>query len=197
MDYEEQDDGEMPELDEEALRVKQMFIDRDNDYVDATQEIVDEIGPTLLEALYRLFNVPTSDVRWLDFAASETLMILVCGITYDPSVGVPKFVIDTQTTVPKTRGKIEQTVRIGIPYELIMADPDEIMGFMNALIRSHNAGGPTLIEHLDGEAVDDQPRFDDDLEVTTDRQEFNPRSLTYEQKQQMLIFQHQSKGKVH
>lgn len=202
MDY-EQDDDDMPVFDEETLELKQMFIDRDNDYIDATQEIVDTIGPTLLEALYRLFGVPVDDVRWLDFASSETIMIITCGIAYNPSVSIPKFISDTQHIIPKVSIKFEQTVRIGVPYELVLADPDEILDFMSALIRSHIDGGPTLIEHLEQETVEQQPQFDD-AELVEHRQgravdvgEFNPSELTNEQKQQMLIFQHQTKGKLH
>lgn len=202
MDY-EQDDEDTPVFDKETLELKQLFVDRDNDYIDATQEIVDAIGPTLLEALYRLFGVPVNDVRWLDFASSTSIMIVTCGIAYNPSVSVPKFISDTQHVIPKVSIKFEQTVRIGIPYELVLSEPEEILDFLSALIRSHIDGGPTLIEHLDQETVEQQPQFDD-AELVDQRQgravdagEFNPGGLTYEQKQQMLIFQHQSKGKVH
>lgn len=201
MEY-EHDDDDVPVFDEETLELKQMFVDRDNDYIDATQEIVDAIGPTLLEALYRLFGVPVEDVRWLDFASSQTIMIVTCGIAYNPSESVPKFISDTQFDVPKVRIKFEQTVRIGIPYELVLADPEDILEFMSALIRSHIDGGPSLIEHLDDSEIEQQPQFDDAELVehrgrAVDAGEFNPGDLTYEQKQQMLIFQHQSKGKVH
>ena len=200
MGYEEQDDEDV-ELSEDTIRLKQLFADRDNDYIDATQEIVDIIGPTLLDALYRLFNVPVMDVRWLDFSSATSIIIITCGIAYDPSEGIPKFILDTNHTIPKDAGRVEQVVRIGVPYELVMADSDKIVAFMSALVMSHASGGPTLIEHMDESTVVPE-RYDDaaikrDGTVAQDASDFNPNRLTPEQRQQLLIFQHQSKGKIH
>lgn len=200
MDYTNDDD--VVELDEKALHVQQLFEERDDQYIEATQRIVDAIGPTVLEALYHVFAVPPDDVHWLDFQSTEHLLIIICSITYNPSVYTPVFIRDTVTAVPRVDFMIDQTVRIGIPYEVVSKTTEEIVDFMTALVNSHKEGGPTLIEHTDVQESKaqtteneggEQPQqaLDGDVGV------FTSDSLTLEQKHQLLLFQHQTKGKIH
>jgi len=196
------DDEDEIVYDEKTLHVKQLFEERDVLYMEATQRIVDTIGPTVLEALYHTFAVPPDDVHWLDFQTTDNLLIVICSITYNPSVHTPGFIRDTVTTVPRVDFPIEQTIRIGIPYEVVTKDAEEIVEFLHALVNSHKEGGPTLIEHTDVKEAEaqtsenqggEQPQTVHDNDVGV----FNPANLTLEQKQQLLMFQHQTKGKIH
>jgi hypothetical protein len=185
--------------DEDTMTVKKLFADRDTAYVDATQEIVNRIGGTLLEALYELFDVPQEDVRWLDFQSTENLLIVICSISYNPSVLIPEFIALTRNNIQQVNGVIEQTVRVGIPYELVLAEPVEIVEFMESLIEQHQQGGPSLIEHVDHELseVENIQVHHVSSPKPVDPDEFNPAELSTEQRRQLLIFQHHTKGKVH
>lgn len=197
MDY--IDDEDEIVYDENTLLVKQLFEERDVLYMEATQRIVDTIGPTVLEALYQTFAVPTNDVHWLDFQSTEHLLIVICSISYNPSVHTPAFIRDTVPNVPRVDFLIEQTIRIGIPYEVVTKDAAEIVDFLQALVNSHKDGGPTLIEHTDVKEADANPQEQqkDEHQRNSDVGVFNPANLTLEQKQQLLMFQHQTKGKIH
>lgn len=199
MDYDEDE----VELDEATLEVKGLFDKRDEAYIDATQEIVDAIGPTVLEALYSVFGVPQDDVKWLDFQSTDSLLIVICSVRYNPSVHTPQFIEMTVDRVPKVDFEIDQTIRIGIPYEVVMQDAGKIVDFLGALVASHKEGGPTLIQHTD---VREAKEHDDITEEVVAEQQVSPHAeaavfstegLTLDQKQQLLIMQHQSRGKVH
>lgn len=196
MNYEEDDDVV---LDDDTIALQELFAERDQAYADATQEIVDVIGPTLLEALYHIFGVPTDDVTWLDFQSTENLLIAICSVKYNPAVHTPQFIADTTEQPLKVDCIVEQTIRIGVPYEVVMKSSDEIINFINALAASHKNGGPTLIEHTDiREAEDDEVHaVSHEATSTSDVSTFSPDGLTAEQKQQMLLMQHQTRGKVH
>ncbi len=178
--------------DDETKFVQRLFEERDAAYIASTQLIVDVIGPTVLEALYEVFNVPTDHVRWLDFQTTPNLLIVICSISFNPTEGIPEFVEDTTNDVPMVNQVIDQTVRIGIPYEIVMADPEKIVEFLYALVDSHNNGGPTLIEHNVRTAFDVSEYDEEDSEPTSEE-----RILTEEQRMQALMFANMSKGKVH
>lgn len=176
---------------DETKFVQRLFEERDAAYIASTQLIVDVIGPTVLEALYEVFNVPTDHVRWLDFQTTPNLLIVICSISFNPSEGIPEFIADTTDDVPMVNQVIDQTVRIGIPYEIVMADPEKIVEFLDALVDSHNNGGPTLIEHNVRTAFDVSEYEDDEEPSTTEK------LLTEDQRLQALMFERMTKGKVH
>lgn len=193
MDYEEDD---IIEYDDETKEVQRLFVERDEAYVNATQDIVNVIGPTVLEALYEVFEVPQDAVRWLDFQSTDNLLIVICSIKYNPSISIPEFIKRTREAIEHVENEVEQPVRIGIPYELVLSDPEEIVDFIYALVESHQTGGPTLIEHLEAETELSETTLHH-VPVAIDAGEFNPAELTLEQKQQLLIFQHHTKDKLH
>jgi hypothetical protein len=182
--------------DEDTIELQELFATREAMYSDITQDIVDLIGPTVLEALYRLIDVPTDAIRWLDFKSTDNLVIVMCGVTYNPSVTVPKFITDTALEVIYSPTPVEQTVRIGIPYEMVLAAPEDILAFLQALVVSHKSGGPSLIEHLDIETLlDESPNEETHSHRVDDV--FDPTNLSTIQKQQLLFFQHETKDKLH
>lgn len=184
------------EYDDETLFVKRLFDERDAAYIASTQLIVDVIGPTVLEALYEVFNVPVDDVRWMDFHTTPNLLIVICSISFNPRRGVPEFVEDTVTDpIPDVDQVIEQTVRIGIPYEIVMTSPDRIVQFLDGLVESHMNGGPTLIEH-NASTVFDVSEYEPEIEEDK-TPPIQTVELTEEQRLQLLMFQHATKGKLH
>lgn len=177
---------------DDTLFVKRLFSERDDAYIASTQLIVDVIGPTVLEALYEVFNVPVDDVKWLDFSQTDNLLIVVCSIAFNPQEGIPEFIEDTIETnsIPNVNEVIEQNVRVGIPYELVMKDPEEIVDFIDALVDSHMNGGPSLIQttnNLDGA----------DFITSSTILEDRDASLTDAQRQSLLLFTHTTQGKLH
>jgi len=177
------------EYDEDTLKLKQLFYDRDDAYTTATQTIVDMIGPTVLEAMYELFQVPVEQVKWLDFQSTDNLLIVVCAIQYNPSKGTPQFIQNVQSNRTEHNGLVSQTFRLGVPFEVVLSTSENVLNFLTALVASHKNGGPTLIQEMmsDVEEQDKKPQHD----------EPSPVKLTPLQTQQLLMFQHQTKGKVH
>lgn len=196
------DDINDVEYDDDIHELKDLFEAREAVYYEITQEIVDIIGPTVFEGLFMLFNVPNEDVRWLDFKSTDNLLIVTCSVIYNPSGEVPQFILDTTQELPQSSERIEQTVRLGIPYELVLSPPEDILAFLQALIVSHKNGGPSLIQHLSTDTV-----TEDDIQQevpapvqhhnTHDPDIFDPSPLTATQRQQLLFFQHETKDKLH
>lgn len=178
--------------DEDTLRLMKMFHDRDDAYTTATQAIVDQIGPTVLEALYELFRVPVEQVKWLDFQSTDNLLIIICAIQYDPSVFVPPFVDDIRVdSLPVDKPSVvSQTVRIGIPFEVVMTTSETIYNFLSALVDSHKSGGPTLIQQM-GQTSTEKPARNKQPQQTT------PVELSLDQKMMLLTLQRQTRRKIH
>jgi hypothetical protein len=188
------------EYDESIDELKSMFEAREAVYQEITQDIVDFIGPTVFEALFILFNVPNKDVRWLDFKSTDNLLIVTCSVIYDPSGVVPQFIVDTIPELPQSSDRIEQTVRLGIPYELVLAAPEDIVAFLQALITSHKNGGPSLIQHISTDTAVEEVEYEEPPQKqhkTHDPDVFDPSPLSAAQRQQLLFFQHITKDKVH
>lgn len=184
------------EYDDETLFVKRLFEERDAAYIASTQLIVDVVGPTVLEALYEVFNVPVDDVRWLDFHTTPNLFIVICSISFNPRNGVPEFIEDTiADPIPDVDQILEQTIRIGIPYEIVMTSSERIVRFLDGLVESHMNGGPTLIEH-NASTMFDVSEYEPEI-VEDKTPPIQPVELTEDQRLQMLMFQHMTEGKIH
>lgn len=193
---------------DDVLQLKGLFNKRDAAYINTTQQIVDTISTTVLPALYEVINVPTDNVKWIDFQTTDTLMVVVCSVGYLPS-DVPTFISDMSGEIPDVPDMVEQIVRIGIPYEFVLAPPDQIVEYMHMLIENHKTGGPTLIELTDVIITDDEDEDEepvDEMSFSASSPEeppasfaaqFDPSSLTEAQRAHLLVFQHHTRGKVH
>lgn len=111
-----------------------MFDARDGMWAKHNRLIAAVIKPTVLDALYDLFDVPSDDVEWVDLQLMETVMLVVCTITYDPASTGSIFLQQVdQAKRPDTPIRVQRFLRIGIPLAIAFSPKDEIKRFLLTL----------------------------------------------------------------
>lgn len=131
-----------------------MFDARDAMWGKHTRQIGALIQPTVLEALYDLFDVPTDSVEWMDLQIVETVLVVICNITYDPATTTSVFLqrVD-QVKQPETPIQVQRLLRIGVPLAIAFSSKEEIKEFLTRIpVESTDddtdEGAPTVSEDL-------------------------------------------------
>ena len=160
-EIDEEDDAELADIE----FLQETFAGRDSAYKEATQAIVDVIGPTAIAAIHRMLEVEEDQVVWSDFHTNGPLVVVECEVTYNPSEGIPPLIKNLGSkSVDVVNEVITQTIRVGIPYAFVMKDPDEIIDYMNGLIESkHNIQQEEEIDPFYYTPDEDDAEFDTDV----------------------------------
>lgn len=108
-----------------------MFDARDSMWAKHNKQIAGVIAPTVLEALYDLFELGTDSIEWVDLQIMETILLIVCNVTYDPVSTESSFLrrID-EATRPDTPIQVQRYLRIGVPLAIVFSPKDEIKEFL-------------------------------------------------------------------
>ena len=172
------------------LRLIELFEERDKLYQSSTEQICDLIGPTTLEALIDVFNVPPENVTWLEVQLVEDILLLVASIAYDEGQRVPDLIL-ALSPLPDDGQPSIRLFRVGLPVDLIFQPKTEILEYLKkaSQLRMNPHEGSVPIVH-DEESVEIPVHHEP-------QEEFDTSGLTHEQIQQMLVFGKESKGTKH
>lgn len=108
-----------------------MFDTRDNTFSKNTRQIASVIQPTVLEALYDLFELERDQIEWLDLQVLETMLLVVCNVTYDPATNTSQFLSKVdEAQRPETPIQVQRLLRVGVPLVLVFSPKDEIKDFL-------------------------------------------------------------------
>lgn len=131
-----------------------MFDARDAMWSKHTRQIASVINPTVLDALRELFDVPSDDIEWMDLQIVETVLVIVCNITYDPMLTSSVLLqrVD-QAQRPNVPIRVQRLLRIGIPLAVVFSSKEEVIEFLTKL----------PVETTDDEYTDDVNIDDPDL----------------------------------
>lgn len=177
---------------EKIKHLVSLFEGRDKLYQKSTEKIFETVGPTALEALVTLFNVPFENVSWLETQLVDNIMLLVASIIYGDDQKVPP-VIQALSPMPEDGRASVRLFRVGLPLELIFRPKEEIVGYLmeTAGVAAHRA----KTRQAGQQSVPEQQ--DNNVPINRPQPEFDTSHLTHEQIQQLLIFGNETKGVKH
>lgn len=138
------------------------------------RKVAHVLTPTVLGALFDLFNLPHESVVWEDFSVIDTVLVIRVAVTYDPAHELSPFLT---LLVPAQDGtspiRVEKTIQFGVPLAKVFDKREDLAAWFMAVLR--NSDGDLLNERPPEEqdATEPQPKL----------------ALTKDQIAQMLYFQ--------
>lgn len=180
-------------------RLVELFEKREQVQQQSTEAILEAIGPTTLEALFELFDVPYESVSWLDAQLVDTVIVLVASIVYGEDQKVPP-IIQALSPAPNDGRPSIRLFRVGIPLELVFQSKDEIVEYLLETVgmatkrskKRKKKGSPGEIEGQDMDTGEDNVVL-----INGPQPEFDTSELSHEQIQQLLIFGGDANGSKH
>lgn len=162
-----------------------LFADREKSRNEYNQQIVKVLAPTTLSAVVELLGVPHDDIMWVDIDVVDSILLVVCQVTYDPNTELSptlrQLVGPQLGETPATNVRIERIFHFGLPLAVVFSSKEDIIDFL------HKSTASSKIEDVD---KTNAPRSESASQYTT----FDRKLLTKEQAQQLLYFQHITKG---
>lgn len=115
-----------------------IFDEREKLTAACNREIAVALTPTVLSALFDLFNLPTESVVWEDFQIIESVLVLRATLTYDSAHELSPFL---NLIVPPRDGvvpiRIQKTIQFGVPLTKVFDDKDALKEwFMEVVAKS-------------------------------------------------------------
>lgn len=127
-----------------------MFDARDSMWAKHNKQIAGVVAPTVLEALYELFDLDNDSIEWVDLQIMDNIMLIVCNVTYDPVTTQSTFLhrID-EAARPDTPIQVQRYLRIGVPLAIVFSPKDEIKEFlMRVPVESTNDNNEDLSDEV-------------------------------------------------
>lgn len=163
-----------------------IFDNREKTYLVYTQQIVQRLQPTVLEALYDFFEVSYEAITWLEFQLDGAFLTIAAVVTYGGDQKTPEIIERLAPIAPlppdKKVAEIRRMIRIGLPIEQLGNTKEQIVEYL----KEQTAKQPTPEQPL--ETVEE-------VEPPTAQTEYS--QLNKEQLEQVLFFQQQTKGTKH
>lgn len=180
-------------MDEATLaKVKELtglFDEREGGYKNATKKIFDFVAPTVLAAMYDLFDAPYENVTWLEVQATENILMVVASVVYREQQKVPEII--EQLSPRTTEGSVTtaRLFRVGVPVDIAFTTKEGVAEYLTRMAQaSINKRKPSLVV---------KPLEDANVPVVNRDVEFDTSGLSKEQMQQLLLFQSMAKGVKH
>lgn len=177
-----------------AQQLLDTFSKRDETYDQHTEEIVNILGPTVLEAVYQFLELPDETITWSDFQVIDGILMIFATVNLS-TVGITPKIERLTSSMDSDSNSIERIIRIGFPLPIVTQPLDQVIKF--------------LADHSDPAQMnddDDMSEYDeDDGEIfstvapamVASAQSFDVGQLSKDQVRQMLYFQHQSRNTKH
>ena len=155
----------------------ELMAERDEMYDEYTEAIADMIGPTVLNALAELFEADLSKIEWSGISHSlrEASLRITCTIWYDHADDIPQFVQDLTVEMHGEENENVRILHVGIPIDMVFRPQSELVMFFTKVITGETPSANLIV----------------------DNNEFDSSTLTAEQIQQLLVFQHDTLGSKH
>lgn len=178
----------------QLLKLAQVIDLREAQYQEATDIILDLITPTVLAAVYELFECSESDISWYEVDVVHDMLMLVAIVSYKEGKKLPSAI---QTTDYATQDDSEDMIsehvfRVGVPLELVFSPPREIIEYLlNVNQQAYDTEQMGVNITSD---IEENTKVELSKSATS---EFDSSKLTPEQLQQLIAFQTIHKGSKH
>lgn len=159
-----------------------LLSERDEVNAEYTAAIADILQPTALAALQELLQAKDHQIECSDihFAIEDLALHITCDVTYGPNDPIPEFVVAIAPAQETEAGQQLRSVRIGIPIAYSTRPKQEILEFLQQLVK----------ENLQGTSAPDTTTVK--IQPT---EQFDLSELSKDQIAQLLVFQHTAGGK--
>lgn len=157
--------------------------ERDLSRLSFNKQIAELIAPTMLMAVVQLLELPNDQIEWVDVEVTDTVLVLAIRVMFNPSSSELSPFLANQN-INKEATLVEKTVRIGLPLPMVFAEPDEIKAYIRQVSGIADPNVEPPVEASSTSVEVDKPSTDI----------FDSATLTKDQIQQMLMFQHLTLG---
>lgn len=189
-----------------------LFKARGDIYTEVTNGMLEIVAPTALAALREIFGVSEDNLSWTDLDQRPGFLLISVIVTIHEdqiNTAFTKLLAGTYDEEIE-QFPIKRFLKLGIPSEMVFNAKHEIVEYMSGIVHTIlNDDGLDVDEDVEDEDEDLDEELAEVLEyidslreeprsVTLQQSvEFDPKTLSKEQKQSLLYFQHQSRGKLH
>lgn len=181
---------------EQFERLAELFGERDQSYREHTQKIFEAIGPTIIEALYDLFETPYENVAWLEVQAAEGILLIVASIVYDDETKIPDIIQRLTPKPPEGAIMAGRLFRVGIPLDLVFAPKEVILEYLKDTAKGVQQ--PRTRRNVEQQEKVKENKEDNSVPINKLAvKDFDSSQLTKEQIQQIIVFQDATRGTKH
>lgn len=165
-----------------------MFDARDAMWSKHNRQIAKVITPTAIEALNDLFDLPPENIELVDMQVMETILLIVCNITYDPATTTSMFLqrVDDARR-PDTPIQVQRYLRIGIPLAIVFSPKEEILEFLLSVPVESTDSEEDVQEIFTSEIDEDRPEA---TKAVSQVLGFDTSGLTDDQIKTMMLYHH-------
>jgi len=178
---------EISEQNKKLRVLAELLEERDRVYLDHTKNILELLAPTLLIAVTSFFNLDQRQIHWHEVKTHDATVSLLATVFLDQDSNPIE--VDGETDQFET----SKIIRITFPIDVIFQPVENIVDWLTTQEIQH-VEQDMMVDRLH---EPDQPLHSELNELgAVDRStnEFDSNGLSRDQIQQMLFFQHQSKG---
>lgn len=180
---------------QQLLKLARLINAREEQYQNSTDDILELVAPTVVAAVYELFQCSYDDVSWYDVDVVHDILMLVAIVSYKDGKKLPEAIQSTSYATLREDDESsisEHIFRIGVPLSLVFAPSNEIVEYL--LNAEHYAQPESMYVEGPSETQEDVAiKSGGDLPLS----EFDATKLTPEQIQQLMISQSVYKGSKH
>lgn len=91
------------------------------------RQVAEILTPTILTALFELFNVPSEDVVWESIHLIDSVLLINVDVTYNPSMELSPFLSAVGTAhAGENPVQVQKTIQVGIPIHRAFDDKDTL-----------------------------------------------------------------------
>lgn len=156
-----------------------LFDERDRLQDEVNNKIAVLVAPTVLTALYELFEVETWAIKWVSINLEENVLLVVVNVEYTSGPNTSRFLKQMDKAANAAPTARVRTLRVGIPVDMVFNTIDEIKKYLIGI--ADKVAGP-----VDDEVTPQPPA----------KTEFNASELTKEQLEQLMLFQQIAPGET-
>lgn len=124
-----------------------------------TNDLLVRVRPTVLDALYDLFEVPNSDVEWFDIQYMDDVIILVCEVTFVPDKA--SAFLQNTFKLENTKDPVTKALRLGVPITDAFTSKEAVINFLTYA---------QVVSEEDQELINSSDNHMFDVESLTDSQ---------------------------
>lgn len=169
--------------------IKKAFDQRDEHYNKVTNDILRALEPTVLTALYTLFEVSSEHIHWAEVSLVDEVLVLGAVISYDPSQVTDEIAATIGMQDRDTIGGLEEVqrfVQVGIPLSEVHQSADLLVEFLKNVEREEVDGTPDISTPLSA-SPQQVPESAAPQQMSLSFQDFDTSKLTPEQLKQLKL----------
>lgn len=120
--------------------LRELFNQREFAYLTLSQDILDEIGPTVLDAALEMLNIEDEDVSWEDVQLVDDVITLVAFVLYRPGDIAITEAKEKVLITEENMDIYKRIIRIGVPLNIAeTGTKEDIITFLKNIQATKNA----------------------------------------------------------